>query len=168
VSGGLLATFVTVISVWPPWFERVSPDDTVTYNPWLWGGPSEQVPDYPFLTANLVALAASQQWGLALVIASAVGAVLGLLVARQPAAEPRTRRAVVVNVVAAALSLVLVALAWFAFSADGGDEARTSPAIGVMLAVPAQVAWLVLAIAAMRIAARARAADGRARARVAT
>jgi hypothetical protein len=158
VGAGLLAVSVTVVAVTLPWFERTSPEDSVTYNPWLWGGPSEQVPGYPSLTVNLIALAVSRQWGLTLVIASSVGALLGLVAAAQPAADPRTRRAVVINVVAAAVSLVVVALAWFAFVADGGVNASTSPAIGVVLALPAQVAWLVLAIIAMRIAARARAA----------
>jgi len=160
VGSGLSAVFVTVVAVALPWFERISPEDSVTYNPWLWGGPQERVADYPFLTPNLIALAVSRQWGLALVIASSVGALLGLIAATQPAADPRTRRAVVINVIAAALSLVLVALAWFAFAADGGVNATTSPVIGVMLALPAQVAWLALAIAGMRIAARARAVAG--------
>ncbi len=92
-------------------------------------------------------------------IAAAVGAVISFILAAKQPTDERVNRAVIINVAAAALSFVLVGLAWFGFAAGGGDGATTSVHIGVMLALPAQVAWLVLAIAAMRMAGRARAAQ---------
>ena len=83
------------------------------------------------------------------------------IAAKRPT-DARVNRAVIINVVAAAVSIVLVGLAWFAFVAeggDGGDGATTSVDLGVMLALPAQVAWLVLAIVATRMASQARAAQ---------
>ena len=143
-----------------PWFTRADGTDVTTYTPWLWGSAdAASAPDYPSTTANLIALGVSREWGLSLVIAAAVGAVISFILAAKQPTEERVNRAVIINVAAAALSFVLVGLAWFGFAAGGGDGSTTSVHIGVMLALPAQVAWLVLAIAAMRLADRARAAQ---------
>ncbi len=163
LASALLSTFVTVLAMSLPWFVRTGGADDTTYTPWLWGDPdAASAPDYPSTTANLIALGVSREWGLSLVIAAAVGAVIGFILAAKRPTDARVNRAVIINVVAAALSVVLVGLAWFAFVADGGDGARTSADIGVMLALPAQVAWLVLAIAATRMAGQARAAQRKA------
>ena len=159
LASALLSTLVTVLAMSLPWFVRTGGADDTTYTPWLWGDPdAASAPDYPSTTANLIALGVSREWGLSLVIAAAVGAVIGFILTAKRPTDARVNRALIINVVAAALSIVLVGLAWFAFAADGGDGATTSVDIGVMLALPAQIAWLALAIAAMRIAGRARAA----------
>jgi len=163
LTSALLSTLVTVLAISLPWFVRTAGADDITYTPWLWGDPdAASAPDYPSTTANLIALGVSREWGLSLVIAAAVGAVIGFILTAKRPTDDRVNRAVIINVVAAALSLVLVGLAWFAFVAEGGDGATTSVDIGVMLALPAQVAWLVLAIAAARIAGRARAGQRKA------
>jgi hypothetical protein len=157
-GSGLSAAFVTALAVLVPWFERVRPSGrVVTYTPWTWDGPHTDALDYPSLTANLIALAVSREWGLSMVIAAAVGMVLGLIAAAKTPTEPRVRRATIVNAVAAGLSFVLVGLMWYGFAADGGAGSTTSIQLGLLLGIPAQAAWLVLALRSIRITSQARA-----------
>jgi hypothetical protein len=157
LTGGFLATIVVVLAVATPWFERFDADGSQNFTPWPFTEPdSPSVPDNPFLSAQLAGLVLSQEWGLIFVIAAASGALIAFIAAAKRPTEDRMGRAVAVNLIAAAVSLVMTALMWASFGVGGAADSTTALRYGFVVAAPAQLAWLGCAVAFARIWSRSR------------
>jgi hypothetical protein len=143
-----------------PWFEgRTSSGRSHTYTPWPWGDPdAAAAPDWPFLSLQIAELVFRREWGLSFVIAAASGALISFISAGWRPTHPRIPRVIAVNLIAAAVAVLLVVLMALAFASGAPAGTSIAPRIGFFVGAAAVIGWLGAGIAVARIAATARAA----------
>jgi hypothetical protein len=158
-GSALLATFVLIVGVALPWFERVAPPKyhyfSYTYSPAINAHPSN-LPDLPDVKLQLLAMVYQGQWSMLFFLLTAAGALLALILAfRRPSSEGMGR-AIAGNIILASASIVMTALMWYALGSDGTPGWHTEVRLGFLLAAPAQLLWLALAILQYRTYATAK------------
>jgi len=88
-------------------------------------------------------------WGVFFAVVALAGAVGGTLAKRRAPGDAAARWPVVISVVAAGVGVLMVPLVWI--GAATGVDTDTLPMFGVAIAVLALVAWLALAVGALRM-----------------